>query len=81
MISLYVTKERILTKNSTKYMAWKLVPGPFLFLKNLLYKEIRGNLHADFDNLDRFVITYSILPAVFGKFPFPVEIVHSSSEA
>ena len=30
---------------------------------------------------DRFVITYLILPAVFGKFHFPVEVVHSSSEA
>ena len=30
-------------------LAWKLVPGPFSFLKNPLYKAIRGNLHADFD--------------------------------
>ena len=29
-------KITFLSKNSTKNMAWKLVPGPFLFLKNPL---------------------------------------------
>ena len=27
-------KEKISLKNSTKIMAWKLVPGPFVFAKN-----------------------------------------------
>ena len=29
--------------------AWKLVPGCFLFLKNLQKKVIWDSLHADFD--------------------------------
>ena len=43
------SKRKDFIKKFYKTMAWKLVPGPFSFLKNPLYKAIRGNLHADFD--------------------------------
>ena len=34
-LSLYhATKERILSKNSTKAATWKLASGPFVFAKN-----------------------------------------------
>ena len=29
-----------ISENYTKNVAWKLVPGPFLFLKNSLYKRV-----------------------------------------
>ena len=31
---IIITKEKILSKNSTKTATWKLVPGPFVFTKN-----------------------------------------------
>ena len=34
----------ILYKNYSKNVAWELVPGAFLFLKNPLQKGIRGSL-------------------------------------
>ena len=30
----YITKEKISSKNYAKTVAWKLVPGPFVFAKN-----------------------------------------------
>ena len=30
----HIIKEKILSKNSTKSLAWKLVPAPFVFTKN-----------------------------------------------
>ena len=32
--SCHITKENVLATNSRKNMAWKLVPGPFAFIKN-----------------------------------------------
>ena len=34
MSSLYITKEKNLSKIYLKNVAWKLVSGPFIFLKN-----------------------------------------------
>ena len=41
-------KDKFLSKNSTKYVAWKLAPIPVLFLENP-EKEVRGSLHAGFE--------------------------------
>ena len=42
-------QQKNLSKNFTKNVAWKLVPVPFLFLKNRLYRGIFGRPRADFD--------------------------------
>ena len=38
-------KEKFIFKNSVKDVAWKLVLGPFLVLKNLLWKGIWRTPH------------------------------------
>ena len=50
MASLYnITKEKFLSKNSMKNVAWKLVPGPFQFSNNAPLKGIWGGLQANMD--------------------------------
>ena len=46
MSSLYITKENILSKIYFKNEAWKLVSGPFIFLKNHLQKGTRESLYT-----------------------------------
>ena len=42
-----VIKEKFLSKNSIQNEAWKLVPGPFLY-----FKEVSVPIRTYFDNFD-----------------------------
>ena len=50
----------ILSKTSTKNVAWKLVPGPFNFQGTLSKKDSVEVSMLIWTNFDRFAITYLI---------------------
>ena len=39
-VYIMLQKKKALSKNSTKTATWKLVPGPFVFLKNLAQSQL-----------------------------------------
>ena len=55
-----ITKEKILSKNSTKNVTWKLVPGPFGSLENKLEEQVDyiGYVMAKHQNMSKRACMY-----------------------
>ena len=57
---MYITKQKNLSKDSVKNLAWKLVPSPFNFQRILSKKESEEVCMLIWTNFDSFAVTYLI---------------------